>query len=117
MALLENDPIDWELDTVTHDLVITDDIQWTSGVPGVAQGVKIAVSYIKGELFYDLDEGVPYIEREGVDPSTVLLGSKFSVERARAAMRPAILKVPGVLDIVSLDPTFDTSTRTLTVRF
>lgn len=114
---LRTDPIDWRIDPETKDLDITTDLVWTTGPEAVVQGIRIALSMIKGEWFADLEEGVPYLERDGVDPQTVLLGRKFNPERARAAMRPEILKVPGVKSIISLDPSFDNATRTLTVRF
>lgn len=115
--MLSTDPIDWYLDPVTNDLVIGTDVSWTSGPDAVCQGIRIALAMIRGEWFIDLDEGVPYLEREGIDPALVLLGQKFNIEKARAAMRPEILKVPGVKEIISLDPTFNTSTRALTITF
>lgn len=115
--MLTTQPIDWYLDPVTNDLVIGTDLSWTYGIPAVAQGVRIALANIRGEWFVDLDDGVPYFEREGVDPNLVLLGKKFAPELVRAVMRPVILKVPGVASITSLDPVFDGTTRTMTVNF
>ncbi len=117
MALLVTDPIDWELDTTTHDLVITTDLAWTSGIPAVAQGCKVVLGMIEGEWFADLDEGVPYLERDGVPASRALLGQKFNPEKARAAMRPELLAVPGVTAINYLNPAFDRSTRAMRVDF
>jgi hypothetical protein len=117
MPLLESDPIDWELDTVTHDLVVTTDLSWTSGTAAVAQGCKIVLGMIEGEWFADLDEGVPYLERDGVPATRALLGQKFNPEKARAAMRPELLSVPGVTNINYLTPEFDGRTREMTVRF
>jgi hypothetical protein len=117
MALLETDPIDWELDTTTHDLVITTDLAWVSGTEAVAQGCKCVVGMIEGEWFADLDEGVPYLEREGVPASRALLGQKFNPEKARAAMRPELLSVPGVVGINYINPTFDRATREMTISF
>jgi hypothetical protein len=117
MPLLVTDPIDWKLDPVTHDLVITDDLAWISGVDAVAQGCKIVVGMIEGEWFADLDEGVPYLERDGVTAARALLGQKFNPEKARAAMRPELLSVPGVTNINYLNPSFDRKTRTMKVDF
>lgn len=118
MALLVTDPIDFYLDPLTHDLAFSKgDLQWSRGVPAVVQGIKIRLWMIKGEWFADLDEGIAYLERPGVEDSQVLLGRKFSQERARASMRPAILAVPGVKEILSLDPTFDGRTRRLSIKF
>ena len=117
MALLVTDPIDWKLDPVTHDLVITTDIAWVMGVDAVAQGCKIVLAMIEGEWFADLDEGVPYLERDGVPAARALLGQKFSPEKARASMRPELLSVPGVTAINYLNPGFDNKTREMTTRF
>lgn len=117
MALLSTDPIDWYLDPTAHDLIIDTDLSWTTGVQAVVQGIKIALAMIKGEWFADLDEGVPYLERDGVESAEVLLGQKFNIERARAAMRPVILSVPGVKSLISLDPSFNRQTRVVTIRF
>lgn len=117
MPLLITDPIDWELDTVTHDLVITTDLQWVSGTDAVAQGCKVVLGMIEGEWFADLDEGVPYLERDGVDASRALLGQKFNPEKARASMRPELLSVPGVTAINYLNPSFNGKTRAMDVDF
>lgn len=117
MALLIADPIDWMLDPQTHDLVITTDLVWAAGVTAVAQGCKIVLGMIEGEWFADLEEGVPYLERDGVDARRALLGQKFNPEKARAAMRPELLSVPGVTAINYLNPVFDRKTRAMSIYF
>lgn len=117
MPLLVDDPIDWKLDPLTHDLVITDDLQWVTGTTAIVQVCKIVLSMIEGEWFADLEEGVPYLERDTVPASRALLGQKFTPEKVRAAMRPELLSVPGVTNINYLNPSFDRKTRTLTVSF
>lgn len=114
---LITDPIDWKLDPVTHDLVITTDIPWVSGYDAVSQGCKVVLAMIEGEWFANLDEGIPWLEREGVTAQRALLGQKFNPEKARAAMRPELLSVPGVVAINYIDPTFNNKTREMTIRF
>lgn len=117
MRLLVTDPIDWRLDPVTNDLVITDDLSWVTGTAAVAQGCKIVCGMIEGEWFADLDEGVPYLERSTVPASRALLGQKFNPEKARAAIRPELLSVPGVTRINYINPRFTRTTRALTISF
>lgn len=117
MPLLSTDPIDLLLDVVTNDLVITTDLAWSYGIDAVRQGCHVALAMIEGEWFMDLEEGVPYLERDGVDPRRVLLGQKFSADRARAAMVPELLKVAGVKTVNYCTPSYDSKTRTLTVRW
>jgi len=115
MPLLSTDPIDFLLDPVTNDLVITDDLAWSYGIDAVRQGCHIALAMIEGEWFMDLEEGVPYLERDGIDSRRVLLGGKFSADRARAAMVPELLKVPGVKSVVYCTPSY--KERALTVKW
>lgn len=108
--MLSTDPVDLLLDS-TGDLVVTSDLQWAVGLPAIAQGIRIALQLFRGEWFLDLDEGVPYLEREGVSADDALLGAKFNHGRAVAAFRDAIRRAPGVNSIVSLNVTFDRATR------
>ena len=118
MALLETDPVDWALDA-DGDLIMP--ITYTRGPEAVAQGIRRALLLVRGELFYNLDAGVPYLEGNGVDPTLVILGRAFDRVRAEAAIREAIVgspSVPGVVGvsrIVSLGLEFDGQTRKLRV--
>lgn len=111
-----NDPIDLALDT-DGDILIDTDLHFSSGVDGVAQAIQIAVSMFAGEWFDDLDEGIPYFLREGVNPGLVILGAKFRAARVLAVFRPVILGVAGVASIDSINATFDRTTRKLTVTW
>ncbi len=118
--MLETDPIDLLLDDDTHDLVIRDgDFVFSSGLQGIAQAVKIAVMMIRGEWFYDLDEGVRYYERlDGSIPAReAILGQKFDELKAIADIRDAILSIPYEIKIVSIAATFDPDTRVLTMSW
>lgn len=113
MAFLETDPVDFLF--VDGDMVITDDIFFTSGLPGIVQGVEIVLKFFKGEYFLDLDAGVPYLEREGVLAAEAILGQKFDSQKAKEAIRPLILGVPGILSITALETVFVSSTRATTI--
>lgn len=114
--MLSTDPIDLLLD-VDGDIVIDSDLRWATGLPAIAQGIRIQLQLVKGEWFLDLDDGVPYYEREGVTSAEALLGGRFNQARATAAFRAAILRAPGVNTITSLAVAFDGSTRQLTVTW
>lgn len=90
---------------------------FAKGLDGVVQGARTRMYLVRGELFYNLDRGVPYFARDGVPRATALFGQKFSVVRARAAFRPAILATPGVLAIKSMRVDFAGDTRTLAVTW
>lgn len=112
MALLSTDPVDWALDPATGDLIMP--IRYTRGLEAVAQGIRVRINLVRGELFTDLDAGVPYLPGNGVDPTLVIMGGRFDPVRAEAALRAAILRTPGVRRIESLVIGFENRTRTLT---
>ena len=107
MALI-TDPIDFLLD-VDGDLVVTTDIQFSSGLAAVAQGIRIRIQTFKGEWFANLDFGVPYFQD--------ILGQKFNDAKIRTAFRNAIISTPGVLELTLLETEFNRSTRELSVSW
>lgn len=112
MALpLSNDAVDLLLGT-DNDLVVTDDLQFVSGIAGVAQMCRIAVQMFAGEWFLDLDVGVPYWDAIlGQSPDVAMLA-------ARSGFRDELLKVDGVVALLFLNVDFsDAKTRTLTVSW
>jgi hypothetical protein len=118
MALLRDTPLDFKLHATTHDLVVErGDVLLTSDTDGVKQDVKIAVQMIAGEWFYNLDEGIAFFKRVGIDPSRVILGSKFNKQRVVSEFNRAILSVEGVASITSILVEFDVPTRTVSVRY
>lgn len=116
--LLKDQPLDLKLHALTHDLVYEKgDLVTTSGPDGVKQDVKIAVQMIAGEWFRDLDEGIALFKREGLDPSRVILGKKFSKQRVISEFNRAIMSVEGVDSVVSIAVTFDVPSRKVSVRY
>jgi hypothetical protein len=113
---LSTDRIDLKL-TADGDLYITPngDIEWTTGLDAVAQAIRIAVQTHKGEVFYDLEEGVPYFDREGVSPGEALLGGKFDEAYALSVFGRVIRSVDDVLNVLALTASFNGETRTLSI--
>ena len=99
--------LDFELDTLTHDLKLSDgDI---SVVSSVAQAIKIRLLLVQGEWFRDVSIGVPYYESVFIKPvNTGLLSSVF---------HDAIVNTLGVNDVISLDVLFDSSTRSVSIEW
>lgn len=103
---LATDPIDWKLDA-DGDLDVGTDLAFAAGLDAVAQGVRIILLTFKGEWFLDLDHGVPYMQE--------LLGYRFSPLKTQQAFRAAILTVPGVEEISSIEVSLSPATRALRV--
>lgn len=102
------DPIDFLLDS-TGDIVVTTDVQMVSGVAAVTQAIRVRLLTFKGEWSLDLDHGFPWFQE--------VFGAKYQPDRIRSLVRAFILETPNVLDVLSLDVTFNGATRELTVTF
>lgn len=87
--------------------VSSGDLELVSDGEAIVQAVSIALQFVRGEWFYDLEAGVPYFQDVlKKNPSPAVLQSTF---------RKAILDVRGVTAVTSLSFTLDTKTRSLTV--
>lgn len=104
--MLSTDPIDFLLDD-DGDLVMP--LQFSRGLPAVAQGIRCRMLLFRGEWFLNLDAGVPYYQD--------LLGKKPNLALARNIFRDAILSTPGVLEILELEVSFEPGNRALSVRW
>lgn len=114
MPLLETDPIDLELDE-NNDVLIP--MRHTSGLKGVAQGIKIRLLMVRGEWFLNLDVGMPYFEGDGIDPNIVILGNRFNRDLTTALVRQTILRAPGVKAVEFISVEFEGETRALTIKY
>lgn len=107
---LETDPRDLLLGP-NNDLVITTDLQFSTGIAAIAQSCRIALQMFAGEWFLDLDAGIPYWDQ--------ILAQKSTVAKTAAAIafRSELSLVSGVIDVTTLDVEFDGPTRTLTITW
>lgn len=112
--MLSTDPIDFLLDD-DGDLVMP--LQFSRGLPAVAQGIRVRTLLVRGEWFLDQDAGVPYLENDSVTAAAALLGQRFNAQKARAAFRDAIVSSPGVVELVSMNVSFDRATRGMSVSW
>jgi len=108
MALI-TDPVDFKIDRATGEIIITDDLQFTSGLEAVAQNLDLALGLFTGEWFLNLEAGVDYYGE--------ILGQKFNEVRVRDAFRRVMVQVQGVEEIISLSAQYDGKTRTVTVAW
>jgi len=74
----------------------------------LAQDVASAIMVFQGELYYDIEQGVPY--------QTQILGQEFSGAFIKSAIEAAALSVPGVISAVAEITSFDNRTMAGTVK-
>lgn len=125
MAILSTDVIDVYIDPSTDDIPATGDLTDATGITAVMQGARIRLRTVMGEWFANLDAGVPYFERDGVDAADAILGQKFDRNKALRAFRRALLGdasvgvsgVPGIVELLKIECTFTTSTRSLSMTW
>jgi hypothetical protein len=98
------------VDPTTGDLVIdANGVKFTSGVESIAQAVQQNLRFFRGEWFADEDIGIPYFEE--------IFVKNPDLAAVREWFRRTILETVGILDIVSLDLSFDAATRKITVTY
>lgn len=105
-TLLEDDPLDAAFDD-DGDLDLEGGAKFTSGIEGVTQLVGIAIKLFKEEWFLNLDKGMPWFQE--------ILGEKYDEVNARRRLSEKILAVPGMVEIISLEMSFDATTRKMSV--
>jgi hypothetical protein len=119
--MLSTDPVTLKLDAngnlnvaalATRGLAAFD-----SGLTSVVTGVRTRILLIAGEWFLNLDAGVPWYARDGVDPATVILGSKYDEARIRPSILRAILSTPGVLEVTQLRIEFEPALRNVVITW
>ena len=100
---------DLYLDPVTGDLVVTNDVSFTTGIATVRQRVENRMSAAKGEWFADLDRGIDYYGE--------ILGQTYDSAKITAIFRKTLIETEGVDKCTQLLVDFAGATRTLTVTW
>lgn len=109
---------DWFLDPVTGDLVVTDDVRFTSKLETVVQSITLRSNAFKGEWFMDLDNGLLEFDTDGSikqGDTTIVLGGKYNQAKLSAAFRRMLVNTTGVDKVTKLLVSFDGTTRTTTI--
>lgn len=100
--MLATDALDWRLGS-DGDLLLTENgFELVRGAEGVAQLCGVAAKLILGEWFLDQERGVDWF---------TMFQAKFSATDVQAALRAVWIKVPGVVEVVSVRATEDAATR------
>lgn len=112
---LATEPVRLAADPTTNDVVVP--LRLASGVEAVTQGCRDRLMSVRGEWFRDLDLGVPWLENDRVTAAGAILGQRFNGNRARAAVRNALLDDPSgaVAEVLRLDVSFDRTTRVMRI--
>lgn len=118
--ILETDPVTLKRNadgTLNVLALATRGGAFETGLAAVVTGVRERLQLIAGEWFLNLDAGIPYFERDGVDPEKVILGERFEEARIREPFLKAILSTPGVIAVTELSIVFDGETRTVAITW
>lgn len=102
------------LDTITHDIDITDYNLSLVGEEGdelnrVVQDLKIRLWFFMGEWFLDISKGVPYFRD--------ILVKSPDLNAIEAILKEVIFETKNVLEILSFDLAYNSSARTMSVQF
>ncbi len=101
---------DLALDVETWDLVIPgQDFLVIDNAERISQQIGITLRFWVGEWFLDVTEGVPYLE--------YVLVKNPNLAHIRQVLSEAIMKVPGVEHVNSMDLSFDQPNRKLYVAY
>ena len=92
-------------------MVITNDLQWSKGIPGVIQECRIKLLMFKGEWFLDREVGISWWEQ--------ILGQKPDVAIAAITSEffDKLMSVEDVLVVRQLDVEYNGTTRTISVTW
>lgn len=108
--MLKTDFRDLAIDA-NNNLIVTTDLQFTTGVEGVMQECKIKLLMFKGEWFLDRTKGISWWGE--------ILGKK--PERAISAMTSefftTLMSVEDVISVTKLDISYDGKTRSITCKW
>jgi hypothetical protein len=119
MALLATDPVTLKMgaDGKLDVLAMASSAPFDRGLTAVVTGVRTRLRLIAGEWFLNLDKGMPWYERDGIDSQTVILGSKYDETTIRVPMLRAILDTPGVVEVTQLVIQFDPVNRSVSITW
>ncbi len=115
--MLSTDPVDILLDEDNNFTFINGVLQFSRGLQAVRQGQRLRLLAVRGEWFMDLDDGVPWMERDGVPKNIAILGQKFNRSRLLNEARKALFATPGTTSILQLIANFESKSRVATLQY
>lgn len=106
------------LDSSTNDLVISNgQLQLTETQQDTTlQKCKISLSTYKGEVFWDIDAGIPWLKNDN-NPVQLLSKSTTNKRFIDVVIQENILGREGITGISSYESTWDKPTGKLTISF
>lgn len=113
---LSTDPLDLAFDD-DRDLVVTTDISFVAGAEGVAAQVEERLGAFRGELFFDLERGMPWLPSDTVPESRAILGSRYDAARIRSEVRAMVLGTEHVTSVARLEVDRDSTERDVSIDF
>lgn len=116
MALLVSDPVCFRR-LPNGDVKFP--LELAAGLEAVAIGIRTRAQLFAGEWFLNFKAGIRYLaSRDGVTvpESAALLAQHYDPLKARAEFRRELLTTPGVIDLPTLETSFDAPTRKLALR-
>lgn len=90
---------DFELDSNSWDLVITDDIGIVENAAMTSQDSKFSLQLIQGEVFDDNRIGMPWL--------TDMVSPQVSIAAKKQIIRDIIMTTPGAIEITRLEVAVD----------
>lgn len=90
---------DFELDSNSWDLVITDDIGIVENAAMTSQDSKFSLQLIQGEVFDDNRIGMPWF--------TDMVSPQVSIAAKKQIIRDMIMTTPGAIEITMLEVVVD----------
>nr|DAZ68595.1 MAG TPA: Protein of unknown function (DUF2634) [Caudoviricetes sp.] len=90
---------DFELDSNSWDLVITDDIGIVENAAMTSQDSKFSLQLIQGEVFDDNRIGMPWL--------TDMVSPQVSIAAKKQIIRDIIMTTPGAIEITRLEVVVD----------
>lgn len=113
---LSTDPLDLAFDD-DDDLVVTTDLGFVAGAEGVAAQVEERLGAFRGELFFDLERGMPWLPSDTVPESQAILGSRYDATRIRSEVRAMVLGTEHVVGVSRLEVSRDATAREASIDF
>lgn len=109
-APLDPTAVDLALDPTSGDLALTDgEATAAHGLDAIAQLARISLDLWRGEWFWNAAEGLPMVGR--------VMARGTPLEEIKSVFRRALLTVPGVQAVNSLEVVRANTTRSLQVIF
>ena len=100
---------DFELDSNSWDLVITDDIGIVENAAMTSQDSKFSLQLIQGEVFDDNRLGMPWL--------TDMVSPQVSIAAKKQIIRDVIMSTPGAIELTRVEVAVDTDSAITTFEF